>query len=54
MRICLLLMCLLCLAGCASNFPPSKAMRSGSDSLCVQDCLGNGGTREFCSDRCSY
>lgn len=54
MRIGLLLAGLLCLYGCASNAPPSKVLRGDSDSLCVNDCLGTGGTREFCTDRCSY
>jgi len=49
-----LVACLLCLHGCASEARSSKVSRDGSDSLCVQDCLGNGGTREFCTDRCSY
>jgi hypothetical protein len=54
MRIGLLLVCLLCLCGCAGNAQPSKVLRGDTDSLCVNDCLGTGGTREFCSDRCSY
>jgi len=53
MRMCVLLACLLCLQGCAGGTPPSKVLRGGSDSLCLQDCLGNGGTRQFCTDRCS-
>ncbi len=51
MRICILLVCLV--AGCASNGHPSRVLR-GTDSFCVQDCLGTGGTPEFCTDRCSY
>jgi hypothetical protein len=51
MRICILLACLL--AGCASDARPSKVLR-GTDSFCLQDCLGTGGTQEFCTDRCSY
>jgi len=54
MRICLLLACLLCLHGCASGTAGAKAPRGGSDALCTQDCLGTGGTQEFCTDRCSY
>ena len=52
MRIGVLLAVLLCLCSCAA--PPSKVLRGDSDSLCVNDCLGTGGTREFCTDRCSY
>jgi hypothetical protein len=29
--------------------PPSKAV----DTLCLNDCLGNGGSRAFCDDRCT-
>jgi hypothetical protein len=54
MRISILLACLLCLYGCASDARPAKALRGDTDSLCVNDCLGTGGTREFCTDRCSY
>ena len=54
MRICILLACLLCLHGCAGDTRAAKAPRGGTDSLCAQDCLGNGGTQEFCTERCSY
>jgi hypothetical protein len=51
MRIWILLAGLL--VGCASDAPHSKVLR-GTDSFCVQDCLGTGGTQDFCTDRCSY
>ena len=54
MRIWIVLACVLCLQGCASDARPAKVLRGDTDSLCVQDCLGNGGTREFCTDRCSH
>ena len=47
-----MLACLVCLCGCASD-APSRVLR-GTDSFCLQDCLGTGGTQEFCTDRCSY
>ena len=54
MRICILLACLLCLQGCVSDKGGPKVLRGDADSLCVNDCLGTGGTREFCTDRCGY
>src|SRR3981189_2324452 len=39
-------------AGCASQSPPRKVERQ-TDMLCLQDCLGTGGAREFCQDRCT-
>jgi hypothetical protein len=47
-----LLAMILCLSACSTaSRTPSAAQ---SDSLCVNDCLGNGGTREFCQSRCAY
>lgn len=54
MRACILLLCLLGLQACAADTRSMKAPQDGSDSLCTQDCLGNGGTQEFCTDRCTY
>jgi hypothetical protein len=39
-------------AGCAVQSPPRKVERQ-TDMLCLQDCLGTGGAREFCQDRCT-
>jgi hypothetical protein len=48
----------LCLPGCRTAAPPAtptdKTVSEPSDSLCYNDCLGNGGTREFCRSRCAY
>ena len=30
--------------------PPSRAV----DTLCLNDCLGSGGSKELCEDRCGY
>ena len=52
----------LAVAGC-SYFPnrsepaqqgTSPSTPRGIDTLCMNDCLGSGGTKEFCEDRCSY
>jgi len=40
----------LFLAACSA--PPSRIARQ-PDAMCVNDCLGAGGTREFCQSRCS-
>src|SRR5207302_689181 len=50
-RIALLLAACL-VAGCAAQSPPRKVERQ-TDMLCLQDCLGSGGAREFCEDRCT-
>jgi len=50
-RIALLLSACL-VAGCAAQSPARKVGRQ-TDMLCLQDCLGNGGAREFCEDRCT-
>ena len=40
-----------------SSSPEAPARRPRSpprtDTLCVNDCLGNGGTKDFCADRCT-
>jgi len=47
-------LCLL-LAACESlnqgDSPPPK--RHPADMLCMSDCLGTGGNRDFCTDRCT-
>jgi len=52
----------LAVAGC-SYFPDrsgspqrgaSPSASRGIDTLCMNDCLGSNGTKEFCEDRCSY
>ena len=52
----------LATAGC-SYFPnrseptqqgTSSSTSRGIDSLCMNDCLGAGATKEFCEDRCTY
>ena len=51
---------LLLLAGCATGTHPAnsagaaRTVKEPGDSLCLDDCLGNGGTREFCRSRCQY
>ena len=35
-----------------SSAPPAK--RPGTDTLCLNDCLGSGATRAFCESRCNY
>jgi hypothetical protein len=51
---------LLALAACATahdspNSAASPAPKAGrqTDRLCFQDCVGNGGDRGFCEDRCT-
>ena len=52
----------LAAAGCSyfpsrSEPPPqgtSSPTSRGIDTLCMNDCLGAGGTKEFCEDRCTY
>lgn len=50
------LVLLLALSACAAAHPPSGSAPTPHtlDQMCVDDCLGTGGTREFCEDRCSY
>ena len=50
-RVTLLLAACL-VAGCAGQSPPRKVERQ-TDMLCLQDCMGTGGSREFCEDRCT-
>ncbi len=50
MRVILLAVLIAILQGCAA--PPGRMSRQ-PDSLCVDDCLGTGGTKEFCQSRCS-
>jgi hypothetical protein len=51
---------LLAFAACSTSRNPPNAETSPApkasrqiDRLCFQDCMGNGGTREFCEDRCT-
>jgi hypothetical protein len=48
----------LLLAGCASpsdrGATPHRPASSGIDTLCMDDCLGAGGNKDFCEDRCTY
>ena len=39
-------------AGCTTQGPPRKVERQ-TDMLCLQDCMGTGGSRDFCQDRCT-
>jgi hypothetical protein len=62
MRISVVLLALL--AACSSSpdksapgsQPPAASVpkRPGTDTLCLNDCLGNGGGKDFCEDRCGY
>ena len=62
MRISVVLLVLL--AACSSSpdrpapasQPPaaSAPKRPPMDTLCFNDCLGAGTSKEFCEDRCSY
>ncbi len=49
---------LLALAACASSTGAQKTSAEPTphmrDQMCVDDCVGNGGNRQFCEDRCSY
>lgn len=56
----LLLLVLPMLAACSTSPAPQNAGQSGAsrvprqtDRLCMEDCLGSGGNREFCEDRCT-
>jgi hypothetical protein len=55
MRASLILIVLL-VVGCASSSDRSGSppRRPGTDTLCYNDCLGSGGNKQFCEDRCSY
>ncbi|HET7199717.1 MAG TPA: hypothetical protein VFI80_02745 [Burkholderiales bacterium] len=48
----------LLLAGCASpsdrGATPHRPASRGIDTLCMDDCLGAGGNKDFCEDRCTY
>ena len=57
-----IILIVLATAGC-SYFPnrsepaqqgTSLSTPRGIDTLCMNDCLGSSGTKEFCEDRCSY
>lgn len=55
----ILLILLLLLAGCGSapkeeapSGVPARVQRQ-TDQGCMSDCMGNGGQREFCKDRCT-
>ena len=62
MRISVVLLALL--AACSSSpdrsapssQPPTASVpkRPGTDTLCLNDCLGSGASKELCEDRCSY
>jgi hypothetical protein len=58
MRSTAIALLLLMLGACASSTGASKASSEPTphtrDQGCVDDCLGNGGNRSFCEDRCSY
>jgi hypothetical protein len=49
------LVLLLALSGCAAARAPGGSAPAPRpiDTLCLDDCLGTGGTHEFCEDRCS-
>jgi len=62
MRARVILIALLA-AGCSSSPErpaPSQPPAASSpkqrmvDTLCLNDCLGNNGSKEFCDDRCTY
>jgi hypothetical protein len=57
MRIAGVALLLWLLASCAAR-PPSPdagtpSARRQTDMYCMDDCVGNGGTREFCRQRCT-
>ena len=56
MRASMLLIVLAFIAGCASSSDQGKSppRRPGMDTLCYNDCLGSGTSKEFCEERCSY
>ncbi len=58
MKVSAVALLLLVASACASSTgaqkggaEPTPHMR---DQMCVDDCVGNGGNRQFCEDRCSY
>lgn len=49
---------LVMLAACSASPPLGDATSkprapAQTDMLCIDDCMGSGGTREFCEDRCT-
>ena len=55
MRASVILIVLILAAGCASSSDKSAPpRRPGMDTLCYNDCLGAGTSKEFCEQRCSY
>ena len=56
MRAGVLLLVLVFVTGCASSSDKagSPPRRPGTDTLCYNDCLGAGTSKEFCEERCSY
>jgi hypothetical protein len=52
-----LAMLLLLLAGCAAQPRARDAGAQGAarrtDMYCMDDCVGNGGTSDFCRERCT-
>jgi len=56
MRFSVVLLALLaaCSSSPSSQSPAPAAKRPGVDVLCLNDCLGNGGTKDFCDARCNY
>jgi hypothetical protein len=41
----------LVLVGCTTA---GRTIKDPGDSSCMNDCLGTGGTPEFCRSRCEY
>jgi hypothetical protein len=50
---------LAALLGCGCAAPPgadqgaAPGIKRQTDNLCMNDCLGTGGNRDFCQDRCT-
>jgi hypothetical protein len=56
MRIAGVAVLLLLLASCAkptAHTPGAQPAATRTDMYCMDDCVGNGGTREFCRQRCT-